>query len=221
MSSVHVQVDQDAVDQAKKLLAGVEGGMDKAVKEALSRAAAHLRANSVKAIRERYAISAANIRANENVQISYNYQNGPTAAVMFYGKKIPLYRYDGAAPAQPTKDTSKRTLAMVNGEYRWVHPGVAARGHQRKDTSPTQYHHAFTAQMPSGHIGIFQQKLNEKGETEVSRSGGDAIEELMGSSVPQMLGSPEVAEKLAKESMQKFEERLDHNVLAILSGYMR
>ena len=215
MSSVHVQVGQEAIDQAKKLLAGVEGGMDKAVKEALSRAAAHLRANSVKAIRERYAISAANIRANENVKISYNYQNGPTAAVMFYGKKIPLYRYDGAAPAQPTKDTSKRTMAMVNGEYRWVHPGVAARGHQLKSTSPTQFADAFVARMESGHVGIFERTGAS------TAKGGDAIEELMGSSVPQMLGSPEVAEKLAKESMLKFEERLDHNVLAILSGYMR
>ena len=41
----------------------------------------------------------------------------------------------------------------------------------------------------------------------------------MGSSVPQMLGSPEVEEKLAREAMEKFEERLDHETLAILNGW--
>ena len=216
MSTVKVEsAGKETLDRAERLLAGIEGGMDKAVREALSRAVSHLRANSAKAIRERYAISAANIRAGENVKVSYDYRNGPMAAVMFYGQKIPLYRYDGAAPAQPTPDTSKWVEAMVNGMYRWVHPSVAARGHQLKTTSPTQFRHAFTARMKSGHVGIFERT------GEVDSKGGDAIKELMGSSVPEMLGSPDVAEALAKESMRKFEERLDHNVLAILSGYMR
>ncbi len=43
----------------------------------------------------------------------------------------------------------------------------------------------------------------------------------MGSSVPQMLGNKEVEEKLAHESMEKFEERLDHEVLRILNGWGR
>jgi hypothetical protein len=36
-----------------------------------------------------------------------------------------------------------------------------------------------------------------------------------------MLGSPGVAEQLAHESMEKFEERLDHEVLRILNGWGR
>ena len=214
MSTVRVEAaGQETLDRAQKLLAGIEGGMDKAVRNALDRAVSHLRANSANAIRERYAISVANIRASENVKVSYNYQNGPTAAVMFFGQKIPLYRYDGAAPSQPTPDTSRWVEAMVNGAYRWVHPSVAAQGHQLKSTLPTQFQHAFTARMKSGHVGIFERTGKADGK------GGDAIEELMGSSVPQMLGNPEVEEKLAKESMKKFEERLDHEVLRILSGW--
>lgn len=214
MSTVRVEAaGQETLDRAKKLLAGIEGGMDKAVKNALDRAVSHLRSHSAQAIRERYAISVANIRASENVRVSYNYHNGPTAAVMFYGSKIPLYRYDGAAPAQPTPDTSKWVEAMVNGAYRWVHPSVAAQGHQLKSTSPTQFRHAFTARMQSGHVGIFERNGKADGK------GGDAIKELMGSSVPEMLGSEEVSEKLAQDSMKKFEERLDHEVLRILSGW--
>lgn len=214
MSTVRVEAtSQETLDRAAKLLAGVEGGMDKAVKNALDRAVSHLRSHSAQAIRERYAISVANIRASENVKVSYNYHSGVQAAVMFAGQKIPLYRFDGAAPAHPTPDTSKWVEAMVNGQYRWVHPSVAAQGHQLKDTSPTQFRHAFTAQMKSGHVGIFERNGKASGD------GGDAIDELMGSSVPQMLGSEEVSEKLARESMQKFEERLDHEVLRILSGW--
>lgn len=41
----------------------------------------------------------------------------------------------------------------------------------------------------------------------------------MGSSVPQMVGNEEVAQRLAEGAMQKFEERLDHEILRILNGY--
>ena len=60
----------------------------------------------------------------------------------------------------------------------------------------------------SGHVGLFE------------RTGGkDEIQEIMGSSVPQMLGSPEVEERLARESMEKFEDRLDHEINAFLNGW--
>ena len=36
-----------------------------------------------------------------------------------------------------------------------------------------------------------------------------------------MLGSEDVEKTLAEEAMKSFEKDLDHNVLAILSGYMR
>lgn len=99
----------------------------------------------------------------------------------------------------------------------WVHPGVPAYGHQRRDTSPARFDHAFVARMSSssGHTGIFE-RTGEK-----TAKGSDEIQEIMGSSVPQMLGSREVEEKLADEAAKAFAERLDHNVPAILSGYWR
>lgn len=214
MSTIKVEaVGQEVLDRASRLLAGIDGGVNKAVKSAMSRSTSYLRANSAKAIRERYAISIANIRADENVTVRYTYQNGVQALILFAGKRIPLYRYDGAAPAQPTKDTSKRVEVMIGGEKKWVHPSIAAQGHQFKSTSPTRFRYAFTAQMESGHVGIFERN---GGTTD---TGGAAITELMGSSVPQMLGSTEVSEKLAHDSMNKFEERLDHEILRILNGW--
>ena len=41
----------------------------------------------------------------------------------------------------------------------------------------------------------------------------------MGSSVPQMLGGDEVKERLGEQAMSKFEERLMHEVDAIVKGW--
>ena len=89
---------QEAMDRAARLLAGVEGGVEKAVRSAISKAVARLRRSNVSAVRERYAISATNIRENENVQVSYSYDSGVQAFVRFSGARIPLFRFDGASP---------------------------------------------------------------------------------------------------------------------------
>jgi len=214
MSIIQVEATgQETLERMQKLLAGFPNGVEKASRSAMSRAVSHMRTNSAKAIRERYDISAANIRANENVSVRYSFQNGIQAAVTFVGRKIPLYRYGGASPAQPSADTSRLVRVMIGGQWRTVHPGIPARGHQLKSTSPTQFQGAFVARMESGHVGIFE------------RTGGmtakrnNAIRELMGSSVPQMLGSPEVTEKLTGQAMAKFEERLEHEINAFLYGW--
>ncbi len=62
-------------------------------------------------------------------------------------------------------------------------------------------------------MGIFE---NTGG---VTLNGYNQIKEVMGLSVPQMLGKDEVAEKLTKESMQKFVERLDPEILRLLNGW--
>lgn len=208
---------QEAIDRAARLLAGVEGGVEKAVRSAMSRAVARLRSSNVKAVRERYAISAANIREGENVQVSYSYDNGVQAFVRFSGARIPLFRFDGASPHQPTRDTSGR-LPVMSGEDHWrlMYPSVAASGHVLKATSPYSFEKAFVARMGStGHIGIFERTGG------MTSNGKDEIEELFGPSVPQMLNSEDVEKTLADEAMQSFEKDLDHDVLAILSGYMR
>lgn len=207
---------KEAVDRAMKLLAGVEGGIEKAVSSAINRAAARLRSSNVKAVRERYAISASNIRESENVQVSYSYDNGVQAFIRFSGASIPLLRFDGASPHQPTKDTSAR-LPVMSGEEHWrlMYPSVAASGHVLKSTSPYSFEKAFVAKMGTGHTGIFERTGG------MTSNGKDEIEELFGPSVPQMLGNEEVETNLADVAMKSFDKDLDHNVMAILSGYMR
>lgn len=105
-------------------------------------------------------------------------------------------------------------FANLQGKWKLLYPSVPAHGHVLKSTSPALFQHAFVSRMKStGHTGIYE------------RTGGmtsndkDEIKELFGPSVPQMLGSSEVAEKLSAAAMDKFEERLDHEINAILNGW--
>ncbi len=215
---------QETIDRAARLLAGVEGGLENAVRSAMNKAAARLRKSNVAAVRERYAIPAKNIRDSENVHVSYSYSNGVQATVTFAGQRIPLFRFDGASPKQPTKDTSRWNMVMrgldakEDGKWIAMHPGVAASGHVLKSTAPIRFEKAFVATVKAGkgvkHTGIFE------------RTGGmtshdkDEIEELFGPSVPQMLGNEGVEKALAEDAMQSFDKDLDHAVMAILNGYM-
>ena len=52
MSVIVKTANQEVLDRAEALLAGIDGGMEKAIKSAMSRAVSGLRSNTVKAIRE-------------------------------------------------------------------------------------------------------------------------------------------------------------------------
>ena len=211
MSVVKTEIlGQEALTRAEKLLAGIPNGVEKATKSAMQRAISHLRTNSTKAIRERYAIAAGNIRANENITVRYSFGSSVQAIVTFAGRKIPLYRYSGSgAGARPTE----RVPVKIGDDWKTVLPAPTGIGHVLNMTSPYRFRNAFIAGFSSGHIGIFE---NTGG---VTSNGRDQIKEVMGLSVPQMLGKDEVAEKLTKESMGKFEERLDHEILRLLNGW--
>jgi len=214
------EVGKQSLSRAELLLAGFPGAVDKALKSAMKRTAEHVRTQSGRRARERYAIGSGTIRADsgkrdDNIKIQYTYAAGAgvQANIHFRGAKIPLYRFDGSAPGAPTFNSSEYVNIMIQGNWRRVHPGVSARGHQLKSTSPTQFKNAFVASFGSGHTGIFERTGGMTG------SGSDELRELMGDSLPQMIGNDEVLDKLSKDAMDKFDERMTHEVDAILNGW--
>ncbi len=214
MSYIRIEeVGASTVKKAEKILAGVPGGIEKALKDAMSRAVSKIRTGSSDKIRERYAISKSNIRANENISIRYSYNDGVQVLVTFSGQKIPLYRYDGSSPKIPTWDTTRKQPIKTADGWKMLSPGVSASGHLLQGTSPVRFENAFVAQMKSGHTGIFERTGGS------SSSGSDAVREIMGLSVPQMLGHEEVQSKLSDEAMEVFTKRLDDNILRILNGF--
>ena len=216
----HVQVQvagEETLERAINALAGVEGGINQAMKEAMRESTKLLRSRAAKEIGKEYAISEAAVRAEENVSVTYRYSFGPSsdgvqAFVTFQGRKIPLYRYDGTSPAAPRRDTARRVKAIVNGQWRLVNPSLPVSAHQRRDTAPKLFPSAFVEVMDNGHTGIFARNGKK------TKSGGDAISEVMGKSVPQMLGNRKVAEKLTAEAMERFEELLERATERILNG---
>lgn len=209
------QVGKQSLERAELLLAGFPGAVDKALRSAISRTAQRVRSQSSKRIRERYAISAANLRMEENAKISYSYSpgEGMEAAILFKGRKIPLHRYDGASPAGPTYDRSQLVPVHTSTGWRMASPGVQASGHQLRSTSPKKFEDAFVARFRSGHTGIFERTGG------VTATGRDEIRELMGSSIPQMLGSDEVTGALSNDAGLEFDKRMTHEVDAILNGW--
>ena len=82
-----------------------------------------------------------------------------------------------------------------------------------RSTSPKKFEDAFVARFRSGHVGIFERTGG------VTASGRDEIRELMGSSIPQMIGSDEVTEALSNDAGLEFDKRMTHEVDAILNGW--
>ena len=199
-----------AMDRAELLLAGIPGAIDKAVKSAIGRTAQRVRTQSSRRIRERYAISASNLRMERNVKIT---RRGDSASLLFSGAKLPLFRYDGASPKTPTQDRSRLIPVQTGSGWRMTHPGAAAAGHQLSGTAPTRFKNAFVASFGSGHTGIFERTGG------VTASGREELRELMGSSVPQMLGNEEVLDKLSADAEEEFGKRMEHEVDAILNGW--
>lgn len=218
--NIQVQVaGQETLEHVKSILAGVEGGVQKALREAMNESTRHLRTNAAKAVGEEYAISEEAVRAEKNVSVRYVGKDGLQAFVTFSGRKIPLYRYDGTSPAVPRRDAARRVKAIVDGQWRLVNPSLPVSAHQRRDTAPKLFSSAFVEVMRNGHTGIFARKRTADGSGwEKTKSGGDAISEVMGKSMPEMLGNRKVAQSLTDEVMEKFEERLDQAVERILNG---
>lgn len=205
---MNIQIEnlEGSLSRAEKILAGIPGGVEKAARAAAGRTADYVRKQSTVRIRERYAISAGNIRANENIRVNFSMGGGVSATIVFAGSKLPLYRYDGASPKSPSYQRGRRVPALGSDGWRLVNPGTPAAGHQLRGTGPVRFDNGFVAAMGSGHVGIFERE-------------GSKISEIMGSSVPQMVGNDEVIEKLSEDTGKKFEERMDHEISRILNGW--
>lgn len=211
--AINIYLTGGALDRAEKMLAGIPGGTEKAVKSAMSRAVSSMRSNAVKEIRKEYDIGAAAVRSNQNIKSRYTYAGGNvTATVLFAGHKIPLYRYNGTSPKMPTVDKSKTVIAIINGK---ACSCSSRRGRQRPpktDTSVTKFDNAFIARMKSGHIGI----LNAPGSDGGRRRCNPRVDGLV---CAHDGGQRTVREELTRAAWEKFDERLDHEIMALMNGW--
>ena len=220
-AKMYVTIDDfkgNSLSHAEKVLAGIPGGVEKAAKSALQRAASHVQTQSTKQIQERYALSSGAIRESGTVRLNYQIGAGLMATILFSGRKIPLHKYHGSGPLGPTVDPSRKIPVKVHGAdgVHWImtHPSIAARGHILRATGVKQFDNAFVAKVGNGgHVGIFERT----GGT--ASTGNDRIREIMGLSNAQMVGNDEVREKLSELASKKFDERMEHEITRLLNGW--
>ena len=213
MSGISVSLEGENLTRAQKLLAGISGGMNKALYNAITRTTNTVRTHSSRAISGVYAISIANLRSSVNVKHHLKTSaNSIVGEINFSGTRIPLFRYD-ASPDYPAIDRSRTVAAVINGNWRTVHPGVAVAAHQLRSTRRKAFKRAFVASMGSGHVGIFERTGG------ATSRGGDAIKEIMGSSYSQMLGRTEVTDEISQKASETFDERMDAEINRILNGF--
>lgn len=209
----YVKVEQfggNSIERAEALLKGIDNGVSKAVHSAMPRAVSHLRKESGKKIREKYDISQANLRANENIDVRYREK---VADIIFKGYEIPLFRFNGTSP-KDVKVKNKVIKTLVHGQVKAVHPGVASKAHVMKGHGGTTFKNAFVQRMPNtGHLGIFERTGT------MTADNSNAIHQLMGLSVPQMLNNDEVRTELGESTSLVFEQRLDHEIVRLLNGW--
>ncbi len=204
----------NSLDVAAARLAGVPGGLDKALYQASKRASDKLKTTASRKARERYAISAGNFSKNAP-KIDIRTGGGSAHAdVSWKGTKFSLSKFSGSSNT-PKWDTSRKVRIKKpdarngNGGF-WAHPGQEGKGHVLKSTSPMTISGSFVAQFSSGHAGIFHR---DGGTTE---NGAESITESMGLSVPQMVGSDAIKDEIGEEAIQEFDTRLAHEVERLL-----
>lgn len=126
--AINIYLTGGALDRAEKMLAGVPGGTEKAVKSAMQRAVSNMRSAMSRKSRKN-TTSAVQPADRQEHQSRYSYASGSvTATVTFAGKKIPLYRYNGTTPKIPKYDTSRRVPVVIKNETKMAHPGITAPG---------------------------------------------------------------------------------------------
>lgn len=161
-------IGDGSIDRAKKLLAGIPHGADKAIGSALKRAAQQGMTYASREIRREYVINAGIFKRYTETKRHYNSgAGGTTVDLEFRGHHIPLIRFD----------------TTVNNEGR-------VRTRVKKSSPRTVLDHVFSASV-GGHTGVFEREtdarfpLNEKFGPSVPQmlSANDDLQQELGDKI--------------------------------------
>ncbi len=201
-------INDNTIERAERMLKGYINGVATAVKAALKATNADIKKNAYVELSKRYDISRESIRDYQNIK-TFIYQRGSliSGSVIFTGNKIPLYRYNGTTPKEPEVDTSRKINVFIYGGFKKINPSLPVKAHQLKSKPAKDLVNAFVARMQSEHVGIFKRKL-----------GSRKISEIMGLSVPQMIGNNEVQKNVIDSAMEGFDKLLNEQIDRIISG---
>ena len=185
-----IEISAAGIEKYQSILEGMGANGEKALRAALSRGSQTAKAEATRQVKTRYAIKAGEIRSSGRVFFKAPGAGGLIGELKFAGNRIPLYKFD----------VNPKTPAGINGFKSIV------KGHGRKDTSPAAFENAFVAKMKSGHIGVFERETDK----------ALPIRQIMGLSVPEMVGAQETREPVLEKAAETIEKRLEHEIARII-----
>jgi len=218
---VNARITQEsgkALQDAALMLRDMPGALDKAVRSAQRRATASLKTKSSAMIREVYAIRKRDLEMDRSVRSrTTSSTDGIRTDTEFYSARIGLYKFLGTQPQTDVRQ-EKTVFVLLDGKMKPVHPGIVPRAREKKANRPVRFDrhgNAFVAVMKNGHTGIFERPGNK----DIKPGDRRFIREIMGDSLPQMLGDLNVSEKLQKYTADVFDKRVEHEALRLLNGW--
>lgn len=208
---IDVEVSEETTDRLHAILAGIENAEEKVLKPALARGLSAGKTAFSKQTRETYHVSPSILSSYskvgyKNVSVS---GNGIIGSIEYSGGVIPLFKFN-VDPKEPTygKKAVKASVMRSGGQVVFENAFIA----QMK-----------SAQMKSGHLGIFERKGTWRRSTRPTKTGGNTennekIKELFGPSVPRMAENAVVLQSVEDRVNEVINQRIDHEIERILSG---
>lgn len=146
----------EAVDRARKLLAGFGEEADKAIYAAIRRAAAYGERYGASEVQKDYHVKQETFKHYAHTRWHIDSSGGTTQlSVDFFGYHIPLARFD-------VKYTGEGRIA----------------GHVKRSTPRVEMKNAFAAEMGNGRVGFFERKTDKR--LPVRELLGPAIPQMVG-----------------------------------------
>lgn len=176
-----IELNVEQMDRLETALADIPEKIPRAAARAINRAAYTARTEAARKVREEYVIKHGDVI--KTIKIYPASEDDLAATVISRGTVIPLIKFK-VSPQRPQPRRKIPLKATV----------------KRGEGGPIP--RAFTAQMKSGYVGVFERV----GKPRLP------IRQLYGPSVPQMIGNPSVSEWVEEKALEKLDERLEHEI---------
>ena len=188
---VDIEVSQETTNRLHAILSGLGKADEKILKPAMQRGLSAGRTAFNKQIKSVYYVSPSVISRYSH--IGYKKfemrSDGLIGSIEYAGTVIPLIKFNVA----PQKATYGRT---------------SVKAAVKRDESQVELQKGFTAQMPNGHIGVYERK-------------GDSnypIKQFYGPSVPRMAENTVVIKTVEDRVNEVINKRMEHELDRILNG---
>jgi exonuclease VII large subunit len=204
------EIECPDLKKVEQRLKGVKGKAPAVMSNAINRAAQNVKSNMAKLSAQRYLIKQKDVKST--ITQTKSTKSTLSAQVVSHTEnKIDLYKFK----ANPKNPRPQNPPEFYKSQV------LKASGLKELGGSNDRSK-AFVAQMASGHIGIFERKLNaQRSSPRSGRKKDQPIVELMGLAVPSMIGQRDNVDKIKQEGEKMLQARLDHEINRMLGATVK